>query len=81
MFFEGSFWSFSVWFAGDSEKSKLISSGQLQIQAQDVSSQVPSQPPPTSEFGVVGSDPGAVQYISLCLQYLEELSEKVSSLT
>ena len=36
----------------------------------EVSAQIPSQPPPTSEFGVVGSDPGAVQYITLCLQYL-----------
>ena len=38
----------------------------------DVTSQIPAQPPPTSEYGVVGSDPGAVQYISLCLQYLQQ---------
>ena len=36
----------------------------------EVTAQIPAQPPPTSEFGVVGSDPGAVQFISLCLQYL-----------
>ena len=35
-----------------------------------ISSQIPAQPAPTSEYGVVGSDPGAVQYVSLCLQYL-----------
>ena len=36
----------------------------------EVTAKIPAQPPPTSEFGVVGSDPGAVQFISLCLQYL-----------
>ena len=36
----------------------------------EVTAQIPAQPPPTSEFGVVGADPGAVQFISLCLQYL-----------
>ena len=38
----------------------------------EVTAQVPTQPPPTSECGVVGSDPGAVMFISLCLQYLGE---------
>ena len=35
-----------------------------------VAAEMPSQPPPVSEYGVVGSDPAAVQFISLCLEYL-----------
>ena len=33
-----------------------------------------------SEYGVVGSDPAAVQYISLCLQYLESRQEVQDSI-
>ena len=36
----------------------------------EVVAQIPAQPPPTSEWGVVGADPGAVHYTSLCLQHL-----------
>ena len=35
-----------------------------------MAAEIPSQPPPVSEYGVVGSDPAAVQFITLCLEYL-----------
>ena len=40
-----------------------------------VAAEIPSQPPPVSEYGVVGSDPAAVQFISLCLEYLHTRQE------
>ena len=35
-----------------------------------MAAEIPCQPPPVSEHGVVGSDPAAVQFISLCLECL-----------
>lgn len=45
-----------------------------------VAAEIPSQPPPVSEYGVVGSDPAAVQFISLCLEYLHTQPDTTSKL-
>ena len=47
--------------------------GPAQVQVQgpgEVVAQIPAQPPPSSEWGVVGAEPGAVHYTSLCLHHL-----------
>ena len=54
-------------YRGDSSPSITKKPAMTQL---EVAAKIPAQPPPTSEFGVVGPDPGAVQFISLCLQYL-----------
>ena len=41
---------------------------------------MPSQPPPVSEYGVVGSDPAAVQFITLCLEYLGSHRDSVNNI-
>ena len=45
-----------------------------------VAAEIPSQPPPVSEYGVVGSDPAAVQFISLCLEYLGSHRDSVNNI-
>ena len=57
-------------YKGDSSPSITKKPAMTLASHHEVAAQIPAQPPPTSEFGVVGPDPGAVQYISLCLQYL-----------
>ena len=57
-------------YKGDSSPSVTKKPAMTPASTLEVAAQIPAQPPPTSEFGVVGSDPGAVQFISLCLQYL-----------
>ena len=45
--------------------------GPAQVQGPgEVVAQIPAQPPPSSEWGVVGAEPGAVHYTSLCLHHL-----------
>ena len=45
--------------------------GPAQVQGPgEVVAQMPAQPPPSSEWGVVGAEPGAVHYTSLCLHHL-----------
>ena len=46
----------------------------------EVAAEIPSQPPPVSEYGVVGSDPAAVQFITLCLEYLGSHRETAHNL-
>ena len=60
------------------DKENGVSAGRQTVP--QVAAEIPSQPPPVSEYGVVGSDPAAVQFISLCLDYLHSRPETSSNI-